>query len=103
MAGIIPDPSDLKFPESDIKIAHCVDTFVLPINRESLLETLQYTWSAINSKTSPFGKQTLKAMKSLNSKAYSSLMAVSNGDETLLEFARNYISPRGIVKCLTLK
>ena len=103
VAGIIPDPSDLKFPESDKKIAHCVDTFVLPINKESLLETLQYTWSAINSKTSPFGKQTLKAMKNLNSKAYSSLLAISNGDETLLEFARNYISPRGILKCLTLR
>lgn len=103
VAGIIPDSSDLKFPESDKKIAHCVDTFVLPVDSGSLLETLQYTWSVINSKTSPFGKQTLKAMKNLNSRAYSSLMALSNGDETMLNLARNYISPKGILKCLTLK
>lgn len=103
VAGIIPDSSDLKFSESDKKIAHCVDTFVLPVDREALLETLQYTWAVINSKNSPFGKQTLKAMKSLNSRVYSSLMTVSNGDETLLDLAQNYISPKGIFKCLTLK
>lgn len=103
VAGIIPDTSDLKFTESDKKIALCIDTFVLPTDQDALLEILQYSWSVINSKNSPFGKQTLKAMKDINSRAFAFLMKLSNGDDHLVELARNYISPKGIIKCLTLK
>lgn len=90
VAGVIPTSSDIKLPESDAKIAHCVDTYAIPTNKEELLQLLQFTWQSINSKTTPYGKQTLESLRICHSKIYTAFTAVAKGDNNLLEFAKSF-------------
>ncbi len=90
VAGIIPDSSDIKLPESDKKVAHCIATFSLPTEKLELFELLQYTWNAINSKSNPYGKQTIDAFKTCHSKVYSTLIIAAKDDNELLQLSKSF-------------
>lgn len=90
VAAIIPDSQDLKLPETDKKVAHCIDTFPLPSDKTELFELLQFSWGTISSEMSPYGKQTLNSFKSFNSRVYSTLQSIASQDQTLMQLAKSY-------------
>ena len=91
VAGIIPDSSDLKFPEVDKKVAHCVDTYSLPVEKDKLFELLQFIAGSCDSKTSPYGKQTIQSMKNLQSRVQSAFMIATKDDTELQLLAKPYL------------
>lgn len=90
VAGIIPDSSDFKLPETDKKVAHCIDTCPIPTEKTNLFELLQYIWGALNSTASPYGKQATESLKSLHSRVYSAFLITAKDDANLLELAKSY-------------
>lgn len=91
VAGIIPDSSDIKLPESDKKIAHCIDTCPLPYDKSELYELLQFTWTVVNSKNTPYGKQSMEAFSELLKRVQQSFATASRNDEQLMEMAKPYL------------
>ena len=91
LASIIPDPSDIKLPESDKKIAHCIETCPMPCDKKELFELLQFTWTNVNSNNSPFGKQTKEAFKNALSRVQSTFISVAKEDKELMEMAHPYL------------
>lgn len=90
VAGIIPDSQDLKLPETDKKIAHCINTFSLPLDKTELFELLQFSWGTITSNASPYGRQALDSFIALNSRVYSALQIAADQDQGLLNLAKSY-------------
>lgn len=90
VAGIIPDSSDLKLPETDKKIAHCIDTYTIKTNKKELLELLQFISGTLMSSTSPYGKQASEALKRLHSRTYSALLIAAKDDDDILAHAKSY-------------
>ncbi|MDE6484417.1 MAG: hypothetical protein K2L14_03360 [Duncaniella sp.] len=91
VAGIIPDSSDIKHPETDTKIAHCIDTYTLPTDKDKLYELLQFVWTNSNSKSSPYGKLTLSSMKNLLSRVQATFKVAAKNDAELQELAKPYM------------
>lgn len=91
VAGLIPDSSDIKLPESDKKVAHCIDTYSIPLDKVELFKLLQYIWTIVNSKNSPYGKQTMEAFKNILSRVQSAFTTASKNDEDLLLMAKPYL------------
>lgn len=90
VAGIIPDSSDLKLPETDRKVAHSINTYPLPSEKTELFNFLQYIWGEINSDTTPFGKQSIAAIKSLYPRVHAAFLIAAKQDVMLLEQAKAY-------------
>lgn len=90
VADIIPDSSDIKLPESDAKIAHCIDTYPIPTDKDELFNLLQFTWNSINSKSTPYGKQTLDSLKRCHSKIHSAFIIAAEGDKNLLDLSKPF-------------
>lgn len=90
VAGIIPDTSDIKTPESDIKVAHCVSTSTIPTDKNELFELLQYTWNGFNVKPSIFGQQTRESFRVLHGKVHSTFLKVAKDDYELLQLAKPF-------------
>lgn len=90
VAGIIPDVSDIKQPESDKKVAHIVDTCPLPGDPNELYEMLQYISNSLNSPSMPYGKQTIEALKTLHTKVYSTIQQIAKNDKNLLMLSKNF-------------
>lgn len=90
VAGIIPDSSDIKLPETDKKVAHAINTCSLPSEKTELFNLLQYIWGVINSKTIPFGKQSMVAFKSLYPRVHAAFLIAAKQDAMLLEQAKAY-------------
>ncbi len=90
VAAIIPDASDLKMPESDKKIAHCIDTYTIPTDKKELFELLQYLSVTLRSADLPYGKQAVESFKALQQRVYSTLLVVAEGDQTLLKLSKPY-------------
>lgn len=90
VAGIIPDSSDIKLPETDRKVAHCVDTYPLPSDKNELYELLQFVWTSINSKSTPYGKITIESLKNLHIRVHSAFLISAKDDKELLQLAKPY-------------
>lgn len=101
VAGIIPDSSDIKLPESDRKVAHSVDTCPIPVDKYELYYMLQYISSALNSQSSPFGQQTKASLKSLHARVYSAFLQVAKDDCNLLALSKDFM-PKKRFGILTL-
>lgn len=94
VAGIIPDSSDIKLPESDRKVAHCIDTYSIPSDKNELFKLLQFSSNNIGSKHSPFGKQAMESLKKLHSKVQSAFLIVAKDDKELQRLAKPYMSKK---------
>ena len=90
VAGIIPDASDIKLPESDKKVAHSVDTCPIPSEPNELYEMLQYISNTLNSSSIPYGKRTIESLKALHTKVYSTLHQIARDDKNLLMLSKNF-------------
>lgn len=90
-ASIIPDSSDIKLPESDKKIAHCIDTCPMPCDKIDLFELLQFTWTIVHSKNTPYGKQTKEAFQNYLLRVQNTFTTASKNDEDLIQMARPYL------------
>ena len=93
VAGVIPDSSDIKLPETDRKVAHSINTYPLPSEKTELFNLLQYLWGQINSESTPFGKQSIAAFKSLHPRVHAAFLIAAKQDAMLLEQAKAY-SPK---------
>ena len=91
VAGIIPDSSDVKLPETDRKLAHCIDTHPIPCDKQELFELLQFTWTNVNSNNSPYGKQTKEAFKNALSRVQNAFSSFAKEDKELLRMAQPYL------------
>lgn len=91
VAGIIPDPSDIKLPETDKKVAHCIETYSVPRDTGELFELLQFLWAIVNSKNTPYGKHTMEAFKNALPRVQSAFTAASKNDEKLLQMGKPYL------------
>ena len=91
VAGIIPLSSDLKLPETDRKVAHCIDTYSLPVEKEALFELLQFASNNSISKTSPYGIKTKESFKNLLSRVQSAFMIAAKDDTELQMLAKPYL------------
>lgn len=94
VADIIPDSSDIKTPETDSEIARCIDSCVIPADKDELFELLQYCWNNMNPKSSPFGNQAVKSFKTLHSKVHTAFLIAANDDSRLLKIAKPYFPPK---------
>lgn len=90
VAGIIPDSSDPKLPELDKKVAHLIDSYSIPSEKEGLIELLQFVWGTQKSTDRPFGKQTMSSLRNLHSRIYSTLQIVAKDDQCSLAIAKSY-------------
>lgn len=90
VADTIPDASDLKLPETDKKIAFCIDTCPLPSNEAELIELLQFISGTLKSKNSPYGKTAISSFKELHAKVYSEIVQVVKPDKKTLEYIKPY-------------
>lgn len=90
VAGIIPDSSDLKLPESDQKVAYCIDTCTLPTDKSELFELLQFVHGALNSSSSPYGKQAKSSLTALHKRVYAALLVAAKNDSEILNVAKDY-------------
>ncbi len=90
VAGIIPDSSDIKLPETDRKVAHAINTYPLPSEKIELFNLLQYLWGEINSEATPFGKLSITAFKSLYPRVHAAFLIAARQDAMLLEQAKSY-------------
>lgn len=93
VAGVIPDASDPKQPETDIKIAGIVDSYPLPNDNDTLLELLQWLHGHLNSNNTPYGKSAIEAMKNLHSRVYKTIAVSANENTKILKIAKSY-SPK---------
>lgn len=91
VSGIIPDSSDLKLPETDRKVAHCIDTYSIPRDKGELFELLQYIWTIVNSKNKPYGKQTMESFRNALSRVQGAFITSSKNDTELLQMANPYL------------
>ena len=90
VAGIIPDSSDIKLPESDRKVAYSINTYPLPSDKTELFNLLQYLWGEINAESTPFGRQSIAAFKSLYPRTHAAFLIAAKQDAMLLEQAKPY-------------
>lgn len=90
VAGIIPDSSDLKLPETDLKVAHCIATCTLSTDKTELFELLQFVWATLNSPVSLYGTQAMAAFKALHPRVYSALLIAAKDDIDTLKVAKPY-------------
>lgn len=91
VAEIIPDASDLKYPETDKKIAHCIDSYPLPVDKHELFELLQFSFNCSNSKNVLYGKQAIESFKNLYKKVNTAFLISAKGDDDLLKLAKEYM------------
>lgn len=90
VAGIIPDGSNPKQPETDLKIAALVDSYPLPTDKTQLMELLQWVHGHITSTKTPFGKSTLESLKSIHPRIFEAVKIVAENDERTLKLAKSY-------------
>lgn len=91
VADIIPDSSDMKSPDTDKKIAYCIDTYPLPTDKSSLFDLLQFVAKNVDTKNSPYGKNAIGAFKNLHEKVGAALSIAAKGDIDLLKLAKSYM------------
>ena len=91
VAGIIPDSSDPKNKELDTRISQLIKQYPIPLQKESLLELLQYLWSHISLDNPFFGKMTLEAMKGVHENVYETLKNITEKNDPILKLAKSYI------------
>lgn len=91
VADIIPDSSDIKSPDTDKKIAYCIDTYPLPTDKSSLFDLLQFLAKNVDTKNSPYGKNAIMAFKNLHEKVGAALSIAAKGDNDLLKLAKSYM------------
>lgn len=89
VAGIIPDPSDLKSPETDRKVAHCIDTCALPTGKTELLELLQFIRGSLDSSAVTYGRFAMESFRVLHSRAYSAALIASKDDQDMLKLVKS--------------
>ncbi len=94
VAGVIPDSSDIKQPESDRKVAHCIDSYSIPSDKNELFELLQFVWNSTNSKNTPYGKQTIESFKNLHSRVQAAFQIAASEDNNLQQLAKPYYMPK---------
>lgn len=90
VAGVIPDASDLKLPETDQKIARCIETYSLPLDKNELFALLQYCWGNVNASTPVFGQQTLGALRALHERAHTTFLTIAKEDSEMQHLAHPY-------------
>lgn len=90
VAGVIPDASNPKQPETDLKIAALVDAYPLPTDKTQLMELLQWVHGHINSTKTPFGKSTLDSLKSIHSRIFEAIKIAAENDDRTLRLAKSY-------------
>lgn len=95
LADIIPDRQTISKSETDRQIADCINTFVIPIDKQKILELLQFSWSIIQTPNNPFGPMSSVAFKSFNSRAYKALINVCDAsDKDLITTAKKYTAKK---------
>jgi len=90
IAGIIPDSSDPKSRDIDIKISQLVDCYSLPTQKEEIFSLLQYLWANISSDNAIYGKHTLESMKKLHAKTFEALKVLADKNDPILKLAKSY-------------
>lgn len=91
VGSLIPDSEDPKNKELDIQISRLVKQCPLPLQKESLLELLQYLWSNISMENPLFGKKTLESMKEVHENVYASLKNITEKNDPILKLAKSYV------------
>lgn len=90
IASVIPDKGDIKGPNMDKKISQIVGTYALPMDKNQLVELLQFISDNLNVKEPIFGEKTLLSLKKLHEKTYDQFCALTNKDEDIYKVAKMY-------------
>lgn len=90
VAMVIPDASNPKQPETDLRIANLVDTYPLSNDKNNLFELVQWLYGQINLKGSPYGKSTVEAFKNLHQRAFAMLSVVARNDVEMTALAKSF-------------
>lgn len=90
VAMVIPDASNPKQPETDLRIANLVETYPLSNEKNSLFELVQWLYGQIQLKGSPYGKSTIEAFKKLHQRAFAMLSVVAKNDVEMSELAKAF-------------
>lgn len=90
VAGAIPDASNPKQPETDIRIAAMIDSYPLPADANTLLELLQWVHGQISSSKSLYGKETIESLKRIHPKVYKALSVAAENDTKIMKLAKSY-------------
>ena len=84
VGGIIPGTNDFSMKEHDVKIAHIIDTFEIPLDENENFSLLQFTYNSFSSTNSPYGKVSKESFRRLNQKVYEVLTSISDPDKKAL-------------------
>ena len=90
VATIIPDGYDTKGKKLDEEICHLVETYPLPVDKQSLFELLQFLSNNIQASQPQYGEKTLAAMKKLQIKVYDHFVTLVDKDDNLFKLAKSY-------------
>lgn len=90
VAMVIPDASNPKLPETDLRIANLVETYPLSSEKNSLFELVQWLYGQINLNGSPYGKSTIKAFEKLHQRAFDMLSVVAKNDVEMTELVKAF-------------
>lgn len=90
IAGVIPDASNPKQPETDLKIASIIEAYPLPTDKTQLFELLQWVYGHISSAKTPYGKSTIDSLKSLHPRVFEALKIAAQDDDKTLKLAKPY-------------
>lgn len=90
VAKVIPDATNPKQPEIDLRIADLVNTYPLSNDKEKLFELVQWLHSQIHSNDCQYGKSAIEAFKKLHQKAFSMLSVVAKDDFEMIELSKSF-------------
>ncbi len=90
VAGVIPDETNPKDIATDLKIASLVEAYPLPTDKTQLLELLQWIHGHVNSSNTPYGKSTIKSLKTKHPHVWNALKIAAEDDDKILKLAKSY-------------
>lgn len=90
VALVIPDASNPKQSETDLRIANLVETYPLSNDKNNLFELVQWLHGQINFKGSPYGNSTKEAFKKLHQRSFAMLSVIAKNDIEMTELAKPF-------------
>lgn len=89
-AAMIPDSSDPKSTDTDLKIAQLINNYTLPKDKNELFDLLQWIYVQLQSDHTPFGDQTIESLEKIHQRTYEMLKVLCKNDEEMTNLSKQY-------------
>ncbi len=82
---MIPDSSDPKSTDTDLKIAQLINNYTLPKDKNELFDLLQWIYVQLQSNHTPFGDQTIESLEKIHQRTYEMLKVLPKDKNELFD------------------